>query len=80
MATGRVHACASYAAMAMFDPAGLLASTEESLNSIAAEIKQLGEKADDAWQAYQEAGFWKRTPARNFWSAAVRDREAARAV
>ena len=39
----------------MADPAGLLSSTEDELKSIAAEIKHLGQKAESAWQAYQEA-------------------------
>ena len=66
------------AAIAMSEASQLPTSREESLKSIEGEINQLRRKADDAWQAYQEAGIWKRTSARVYWAAAVRDNEAAR--
>ncbi len=74
----QIDFCASEVAVAMSDLAGLLASAEKSLRDISAEISDLGKKVDNAWQAYQQAGIWKRTDARDHWSATVRDREAAR--
>ena len=62
----------------MADPAGLLSSTEDELKSIAAEIKHLGQKAESAWQAYQGAERGQKTDAKEYWQAAVRDKEAAR--
>ena len=62
----------------MSQPAELLASMEESLVGIAAEINQLKRQAEIAWQAYQDAKIWQARSAKNCWSAAVRREEAAR--
>ena len=62
----------------MADPAELLASTEESLKKVAAEIERLGQSAETAWQAYRGAERGQKSAAKEYWQAAVREKEAAR--
>ena len=62
----------------MADPAELLASTEESLKKVAAEIERLWQSAETAWQAYQGAERGQKSAAKEYWQAAVREKEAAR--
>lgn len=64
----------------MADPAELLLSTTNRLNSIAAEILELEQKAENAWRNYQGAEKGHKTAANKYWEAAVKDKEAARRI
>ena len=66
----------SYEAVA--NTAHLLASTEESLKTVAYEVEQLGQKAQTTWQAYRGAERGQERAAKDFWQAAVRHHEAVR--